>query len=213
MESNPQEEQKSILPDWLKWAREIQAISQTGLHFAENHYQEERFSRLLEISVEIISTHSNLDRSDLIEGFNQQFGYATPRVDVRGAVFRDQCLLFVREIEDGGWTMPGGWVDVGDTPSGAVEREVYEESGIKIKNIQYITSQPWPFPHSLMMGYIAEYESGEIQIDPKELCSAAWYDADNLPALPNSGTLARKLIDKFKKKCHSLPFMRQVIRK
>jgi len=94
------------------------------------------------------------------------------------------------------YTVLAGFTEAGETLERCVEREVYEESAIKIKNIQYVTSQPWPFPHSLMMGYTAEYESGEICIDPKELCSAAWYALDDLPVLPNSGTLARKLIDK-----------------
>lgn len=94
------------------------------------------------------------------------------------------------------YTVLAGFVEAGETLETCVEREVYEESGIKIKNIQYVTSQPWPFPHSLMVGYIAEYSSGEINIDPNELCSAAWYDIDNLPELPNTGTLARKLITK-----------------
>ena len=99
------------------------------------------------------------------------------------------------------FTILAGFTEPGETLESCVRREVYEESGIKIKNLQYITSQPWPFPHSLMMGYIAEYESGEIKIDPKELCSAAWYETDNLPVLPNSGTLARKLIDKLVAQC------------
>ncbi|MFT6984301.1 MAG: NAD+ diphosphatase [Psychromonas sp.] len=94
------------------------------------------------------------------------------------------------------FTTLAGFVEAGETLETCVEREVYEESAIKIKNIQYVSSQPWAFPHSLMMGYIAEYESGEINIDPRELCSAAWYDMNNLPVLPNAGTLARKLIDK-----------------
>lgn len=94
------------------------------------------------------------------------------------------------------FTTLAGFVEAGETLETCVEREVFEESGIKVKNIQYVTSQPWPFPHSLMMGYIADYDSGEINIDPRELCSAAWYDFDDLPVLPNPGTLARKLIDK-----------------
>lgn len=94
------------------------------------------------------------------------------------------------------FTVLAGFTEAGETLETCVEREVFEESAIKVKNIQYVTSQPWPFPHSLMMGYIAEYESGEIKIDPKELCSAAWYDFDNLPLLPNEGTLAKKLINR-----------------
>lgn len=99
------------------------------------------------------------------------------------------------------YTVLAGFTEPGETLENCVRREVYEESGIKVKNIQYITSQPWPFPHSLMMGYTAEYESGDINIDPRELCSAAWYEIDNLPVLPNPGTLARKLIDQLVIQC------------
>lgn len=99
------------------------------------------------------------------------------------------------------FTTLAGFVEAGETLENCVEREVYEESGIKIKNIHYVTSQPWPFPHSLMMGYIADHAAGEIKIDPKELCSAAWYEIDKLPVLPNKGTLARKLIEKLISQC------------
>lgn len=94
------------------------------------------------------------------------------------------------------FTVLAGFAEAGETLESCVEREVFEESAVKITNIQYITSQPWPFPHSLMMGYTADYLSGEIKIDPRELVSADWYDIDDLPVLPNEGTLARKLINR-----------------
>jgi ADP-ribose pyrophosphatase YjhB (NUDIX family) len=203
MVSNHQEEKKSIHPDWLKWAREIQAISQTGLHFAENHYQEERFSRLLEISAEIISTHSNLGRSDLIEGFNQQIGYATPRVDVRGAVVRDKSLLFVREIADGGWTMPGGWADVGDVPSEAVEREVLEESGFDVKARKVIglydanRTGPLEIFHAYKIVFLCDIVSGEPRVSD-ETSEVAFFDKKNIPTnLSGERTRTRHIHDAF----------------
>ena len=203
MESNQQEEQKSILSDWLKWAREIQAISQTGLHFAENHYQEERFSRLLEISAEIISTYSNLDRSDLIEGFIQQIGYATPRVDVRGAVFRDKSLLFVREMVDGGWTMPGGWADVGDIPSVAVEREVLEESGFEVKARKIIglydanRTGPLEIFHAYKIVFLCDIVSGEPRVS-NETSEVAFFSREDIPNnLSGERTRTRHIQDAF----------------
>ncbi len=120
-------------PRWLEWAREIQALSQTGYHYAENEYQRQRNRRLSEIAAEIISEHTRLAFTPLSQIFQAQIGYATPRVDVRGAVFQEGKLLLVRERQDGGWTMPGGWADVGDVPSEAAEREVWEEAGFRVK--------------------------------------------------------------------------------
>ena len=121
-------------PRWVQWARELQAIAQTGLHFSESEYDRERYQKILQISVEIFAEYSGQSPS-LIQGvFENQSGYATPKVDVRGVVFRSGKLLLVRERTDGLWTLPGGWADVNDSPSEAVEREVLEESGFQTKS-------------------------------------------------------------------------------
>ena len=129
-------------PRWLVWAREIQALAQTGNNYANNDYQRQRYHRLQEIAAEIVSEHTGLDGARLGNVFMAQTGYATPRIDVRGAVFQAGAqaasgkgkLLLVRERSDGGWTLPGGWADVGDdVPSKAAEREVWEEAGFTVK--------------------------------------------------------------------------------
>ncbi|BBQ54551.1 hypothetical protein WP2S18C03_36320 [Aeromonas veronii] len=74
-------------------------------------------------------------------------------------------------------------------------REVFEESGVRVRNVRYVASQPWPFPHSLMMGFTADYESGEIKVQDDELVAAAFFAADRLPRLPPHGTIARRLIE------------------
>jgi hypothetical protein len=96
------------VPTWLKWAREIQAIAQTGSHFAVDEYQLQRYHRLNEIDAEILSEHTNLEVESLTKIFCDQIGYATLFVDVRAVVFRPGELLLVRERVDGGWTLPGG---------------------------------------------------------------------------------------------------------
>ena len=121
------------IPRWLEWAREIQALAQTGNHYSENEYQRERYHRLAQIAAEIIGEHTGLQSQSINTIFQDQHGYATPRVDVRGAVFQDGKLLLVRERADGYWTMPGGWADVGDVPSHAAEREVREEAGFRVE--------------------------------------------------------------------------------
>lgn len=88
-----------------------------------------------------------------------------------------------------------GFVESGESLEQAVHREVMEEVGIKIKNLQYFSSQPWPFPHQLMCGYLAEFDSGEIQIDEKEIASADWFEFDDLPLIPPKFSIAGHLIE------------------
>jgi len=99
------------------------------------------------------------------------------------------------------YTVLAGFTEAGETLEACVEREVFEEVGLKVKNIKYVSSQPWPFPHSLMMGFTADYASGDINIDPRELIQADWYDVNDLPRMPRHGTIARKLIEKTLKRC------------
>ena len=110
----------------------------------------------------------------------------------------DSILLanHARHSDEKIYTTLAGFVEVGETLEQTVEREVFEESGLKIKNIRYIGSQPWSFPNSLMLGFLADYDSGEIRIQKEELNDAAWFKYDSpLPTLPPQGTIARKLIE------------------
>ena len=118
---------------WLAWAREIQALAQTGLHYARNEFEEERAQRLLEIAAEIVAEYSELTYPEAKAAFSAQPGYVTPKIDVRAAVFNGERLLMVQEAIDGAWTLPGGWADVGESPSLAIEREVLEETGIEVR--------------------------------------------------------------------------------
>lgn len=113
------------------------------------------------------------------------------------AIRRDEEILLAQHTRhrNGIYTVLAGFVEVGETLEQTVAREVMEESGIKVKNLRYVSSQPWPFPQSLMMAFMADYDSGEIQIDPKELLDANWYRFDALPQLPPAGTVARRLIE------------------
>ena len=88
-----------------------------------------------------------------------------------------------------------GFVDVNETLEECVKREVLEEVNIKVKNIKYFSSQPWPYPNSIMIGFTAEYESGDIKVDGDEIIHADWYSKDNLPILPDENTIKRKIID------------------
>lgn len=99
------------------------------------------------------------------------------------------------QAEDPMYTVLAGFVEAGENLEQCVAREVFEESGIRVRNVRYVASQPWPFPHSLMMGFIADYESGEIKVQDEELVAADFFLADRLPRLPPQGTIARRLIE------------------
>ncbi len=113
------------------------------------------------------------------------------------AVLKNDKILMAhgRNFPVNRYGLIAGFVEPGETIEECVEREVMEEVGIKIKNIKYFGSQPWPFPHSLMIGFISEYESGEIKVDENEITDAGWFNIDNLPELPSKMSIAREIID------------------
>ena len=115
------------------------------------------------------------------------------------AVLKDDKILLAhnRNFTSGVHSLIAGFVESGESLEQAVAREIMEEVAIKVKNIRYYASQPWPFPNSLMLGFVAEYDSGEVTPDGLELESAGWYSADELPLLPEHGSIARKIIDDF----------------
>jgi len=124
---------KIEIPKWLEWAREIQQLSQTGLAFAKTEYEMMRYKRLIELTAEIVEYHTHLDKSEIEKVFMKQPGYATPKIDVRAAVIKDDKILLVQEKSDNLWAMPGGWADVGNIPSEVAIRETKEESGFDVK--------------------------------------------------------------------------------
>ena len=119
---------------------------------------------------------------------------------VMGLVRREKDLLLARapRFPKDMYSALAGFVEPGETLEQCLEREVYEEVGIKIRNVRYFASQPWPFPHSLMIAFFADYCSGEIRVDGTEIEDAKWFDAknlENLPRLPARISIARRLID------------------
>jgi ADP-ribose pyrophosphatase YjhB (NUDIX family) len=120
---------------WLAWAREIQAIAQSGLAFTRDAYDQERYRALRGLAARVMAASSDAAPERIAGLFAEQAGYATPKVDVRGAVFNAVGeLLLVREVADAGrWTLPGGWADVNLTPAENVVKEVIEESGFNVR--------------------------------------------------------------------------------
>jgi ADP-ribose pyrophosphatase YjhB (NUDIX family) len=176
-------------PQWLEWAREIQALSQTGLTFTQNEYERERYRRLSEIAAEIVAGHTALAKEIVQKNFLGQSGYATPKIDVRGAVVRDDKILLVQERTDQRWAMPGGWADVGDRPAEMVAREVWEESGIRAVAKKVIgvydanrDGRPMEFYHAFKIVFLCEITGGELR-PSHETLAADFFSFDHLPPL------------------------------
>ena len=121
-------------PGWLLWSRKLQAIAQNGLAFTQDPYDRERYEALRALAAEIVAKHSEASAGEIELLFAGERGYATPKLDVRGAVFHENRLLLVRETVDGGrWTLPGGWADVNESPVECVVKEVREETGYDVR--------------------------------------------------------------------------------
>lgn len=118
---------------WIEWTKRLQAIAQNGLTYAKDKFDIERYKQLQEIASEIISNYTNHDFHEVQNYLNNETGYATPKIDVRGVVFKKDKILMVKDKADDRWTLPGGWADILQSPSENVEREVWEESGYKVK--------------------------------------------------------------------------------
>ncbi len=192
---------ESTSPRWLEWAREIQALAQTGLTFCQNDYDKERLQRLLEISAEIVAGHTDLPKERLQKNFLAQPGYATPKVDVRGAVIRDGKILLVQERSDERWCMPGGWADVGEKPSEMVVREVWEESGFHVVPRKIIgvydanrTGRPMEFYHAYKIIFLCEITGGAAR-PSNETIAADFFSFDNLPPLSSNRTNEKHLAE------------------
>ena len=121
-------------PDWLTWARELQAIAQIGLTFSDNPYDRERYEAVRKLAAGMFAARTDAPAERIAALFAGETGYATPKVDVRAAVFDgDERILLVRETSDGGrWTLPGGWADVNLTAAENAAKEAFEESGFRV---------------------------------------------------------------------------------
>ena len=190
---------ENIIPRWLEWAREIQALGQTGLTYSTSEYDTQRYQRLMEIAAEIVENYTKLPKESLLDNFQAQPGYATPKVDVRGAVVRDGEILLVQERSDERWCMPGGWADVGDLPSEVVVREVWEESGFNVAAKKVIglydanrTGIPLEFYHAYKIVFLCELTGGQSR-PSHETISVGFFKFDDLPPLSLNRTNQRHL--------------------
>jgi len=175
---------------WLLWVQQLQAIAQTGLAFTPDPYDRERYAQLRELAASIASHHTDAPFERIEALFRQDSCYATPRLEVRGAVFdSDHRLLMVREVADANrWSLPGGWVDVGDSPAEAIRREILEESGYetritKLAAVWDRSLHPYPYgPFACVaMFFLAELVGGTATTS-LETCECSWFAIDQWPS-------------------------------
>ena len=178
----------SQTPKWLGWAQEIFSLSQSGITYSGNQYDIERYKRLQEITAEIIASQSEISKETVLESFSMQAGYITPKIDVRGAVIRDNKILLIQERADGKWAMPGGWADLGNAPASVAEREVWEESGFHVKAEKVIAVidanriQPMEFYHAYKIVFLCKLLEGEPRISHETL-AVDFFEPKHLPPL------------------------------
>jgi ADP-ribose pyrophosphatase YjhB (NUDIX family) len=178
------------IPPWLGWARRLQAIAQSGLTYCKDKFDIQRYHEIREIAAELMASGtSQTDSAPLAEIFAQQSGYATPKIDVRVAAFQNGRILLVHELEDGCWTLPGGWADVGEAPAVAAAREAREESGyeVRISKLAALFDRdlhghpPYAF-HSYKLFFLADVIGGAPQ-NSNETDDAQFFAEDQLPPL------------------------------
>lgn len=178
------------IPDWLTWAQRLQAISQTGLTYCKDKFDVQRYQEVRQLAAEMMAAGTYApDPGPIANLFGQQAGYATPKVDVRVATFRDNRILLVRELEDGLWTLPGGWADVGEPPSVAAARETLEESGYEVRISKLaaffdrnLHDHPPHAFHAYKVFFIGELVAGSAQ-NSNETADPQFFAENRLPPL------------------------------
>lgn len=192
------------MPDFIKEtdihivAQKLNAIDQNGLTYAKDVFDKERYETLRHIAEDLLHSRFNID-SETLNPVSES-GYATPKTDVRAFVIRDGKVLMVKEAEDGKWSLPGGWADVGDTPSAAVCREVREETGLEVKvtkllgvwdrNLHGHPPLPW---HVYKLIFLCEETGGNLALS-HESTDIGFFAINDLPELSLTRIVPEELI-------------------
>ena len=183
----------------LDWARKVQAIAQNGLAFTTDPFDRERYTQLTELVASILSTELDIPVAQARGFWEGDEGYVTPKVDVRGGIFEDGRVLLVRERSDGKWTLPGGGVDINDSPSGAVAREILEESGYQARAVKLaalVDKLRHPHPpglhHIYKLFFLCE-RTGGAPAPSTETDAVQFFPVQALPELSTGRVLASQI--------------------
>lgn len=174
---------------WLTWAKELQAIAQAGLTYTRDVFDKERFEMIRDMSVEMMAHQTHEEHQLIKDLFASEVGYATPKVDVRAVIFKDNKILMVKEKADGNWSLPGGWGDIGLTASEVAVKEVKEESGFEVvatKLLAVFDKKCHPHPPSPYHVYKLFIQCdiiGGQATKGIETADVAFFDQNHLPTL------------------------------
>lgn len=183
----------------LDLARRLLALSQSGLFFTPLEYDKERYREVVDIATRLLQIESDRSAEELRSTWFVEDGYATPKIDVRGAIFRDGRVLLVRETLDGKWTLPGGWADINDGPRLAVEKEIEQESGFTARAVKLAAlydrnkhdHPPYLF-HAWKAFFICDIVSGEPRTS-NETDAVEFFALDRLPELSTGRSTAAQI--------------------
>ena len=191
-------------PNWLKWAKQLAALAQNGLMFSQNDYDIERYEHIRDLAAEMMAKGFDWEKKGVVDLLVREEGYATPKVDVRGAAFRNGKILLVKEALDGGWTLPGGWADPYESPTESIVREIYEESGFETRAIKlaavYDRSKHPHLPlipfHVYKLFFLCDITGGQAT-ESHETTAVAFFAEDNIPQLSVSRVLPFQITHMF----------------
>jgi ADP-ribose pyrophosphatase YjhB (NUDIX family) len=183
---------------WVKWVRRLQSIAQNGRNYCKNEFDLQRYQQVEEVAAEIAARYSDDELQTIKAMFRRETGPATPKIDVRAAVISENKILFVKE-RGNGWTLPGGWVDPGESPSEAAVRETKEESGYDVSAVRLMAiydrdrqgHPPCPF-HVYKLIFLCNLVGGSAETS-LETEAVSFFRADELPALSESRVLSRQV--------------------
>ena len=186
-------------PAWLNIGRELRALAQTGLTFCKDPFGRLRYERIYELAASLMAREAPADPQALLALFQEGAGYATPKVGVRGAIFRDSRLLMVREVSDGKWTIPGGWADVNQSAAECVVREVAEESGFQCRAVKLVAVHDYRKHHAeprldsiYNLFFLCELTGGSARLSV-ETSAIDFFARTELPPLSTYRTTAAQI--------------------
>jgi ADP-ribose pyrophosphatase YjhB (NUDIX family) len=185
---------------FLGYSKKIQSIAQIGLSYATNPFDIERYHQLRQISFEMMELLSNTSVEKISALFEHEYGYQTPKVDVRAIIYRNNDILLVQEKADNCWTPPGGFADIGLTPNEVAVKEVREESGLEVKPVRLLAildknkhNHP-PSPWDIYKIFILCHETGGNLTGSIETLDAKFFPINNLPPL-SEGRITKNQLD------------------